>query len=897
MEVLSSEASTPFYSTSDTPATPDDDVGPLARALSLSPKGVAPQRWFVDLTFHEIGLNPHPHIFYLNPNELGDDYGSVNIACSICFKQYDIVTTTGHRYCPGQTHHFHSRFESDSVVAECCQCGTSVNALLEQSTLPQSLIYRIQTNRRPKVNSPNLPHFHDTLDVLTRILQNAAKPESGSINTDSNMFKLKVGLDDSSKEFFQKTRFSLVDGRLQPPEYTPDNIQFLNRCLFQLQLVLLHEKPADVNGLIPAHTLILDRLGAAKYVSEKSEKAINLSEKASLLEERDSFHGKLGCVSNMTDELIIEAFHTQLSHDISASHPLVDALSEIQKKRKSERLEIEIICQRSEGIVTTAELKSAYRHFEIPDNGEGISTDVLLGLIRGSLKSGSKENLKIIAKARNDPELNQLLEQPEEDTQLDDPTLDIYYALNPVGLSNIGNTCYLNSLLQYMYTVNEIRETVLNMEAYIENEQEEGWKEKVIDGRTLTKKDVAEAKEIVIELNKLFNLMQTAKSRSVTPSNRLVELLLSTGGADNATGSSLKKVDQSFEQQDVSESVRFFSSETMAILMYRLSAAFQPIISEPGAKPIDRFSKLFYVKANKKIEEGEKRLIQEDFSTLLLNVKDDTSLEELMDDYFSAGDPEPTSPTTIAATEASAGSKNEKDAKAAQMSDITVAELPPILQIHLIRTQFDKSDQTSYKSNATVALPKRICLDQYLESNQEEHASRFKRMKLWKRERRVCRKVLEVVKNQSESQVLHQSRLPLSDNAGPNGSLPSDADAQFSPPIDAPKVDPGVEIARISELTEMLRNDASDLNAAEYKIHAVFHHEGGANFGHYWVYIYDDKAGTPRWLKYSDDTVSEVGVAREDEVFNGHQGSTACFCVYVRTSEPGVVQTVQRMIF
>ncbi|KAG0375060.1 ubiquitin-specific protease ubp2 [Mortierella sp. AD032] len=890
MEVLSGEASTPFYSTSDTPVTPNDDVGPLARALSLSPKGVTPQRWLVDLAFHEIGLNPHPHIFYLNPNELGEDHGSVNIACSICFKQYDIVTSAGHGYCPGQAHHFHSRFESDSAVAECCHCGTSVNAFLEQSTLPQSLIYRIQTNRRPKVNSPNLPHFHDTLDVLIRILENATKPESGSINTDSNMFKVKVGLDDSSKEFFQRAKFSLVDGRLLPPEYTPENVQFLNRCLFQLQLVLQHQKPAEVNGLIPAHTLMLDRLGAAKYVLEKSEKAINLSEKASLLKERDSSHGKLGCVSNMADELIIEAFHTQLSHDVSASHPLVDVLSEIQKKRKSERLEIEIICQRSEGIVTTAELRSAYRHFEIPDNGEGISNDVLLGLIRGSLKSGSKENLKIIAKARNDPELNQLLEQPEDDIQLDDPTLDIYYALNPVGLSNIGNTCYLNSLLQYMYTVNEIRETVLNMEAYIENEQEEGWKEKVIDGRTLTKKDVAEAKEIVVELNKLFNLMQTAKSRSVTPSNRLVELLLSTGGVSNATGSSLKRVDQFFEQQDV--------SETMAILMYRLSAAFQPIVSEPGAKPIDRFSKLFYVKANKKIEEGEKRLIQEDFSTLLLNVKDDTSLEELMDDYFGAGDPEPTSPTTAtAAAEAPAGSKDEKDAKVVQMSDITVAELPPVLQIHLIRTQFDKSDQTSYKSNATVALPKRIYLDQFLESNQEEHSTRIKRMKLWKRERRVCRKVLEVVKNQSESQALHQSWPPLGDNSGPNGSPLSDAAAQFSPPIDVPKVDPRLEIARISELTEILRNEASHLNAAEYKIHAVFHHEGGANFGHYWVYIYDDKTETPRWLKYSDDTVSEVGVAQENEVFSGYQGSTACFCVYVRTSELDAVQTVQRMIF
>ncbi|KAF9154220.1 ubiquitin-specific protease ubp2 [Linnemannia schmuckeri] len=851
---MSNEASTPFYPTSDTSATqPDDDVGPLARALSLSSKGLTPQRWLVDLAFHEIGLNPHPHIFYLNPNEIGDNHGSVNIACSICFKQYNIVTTTGQRYCPSQVHHFHSRFELDSVVAECCHCGTSVNAFLEQSTLPQSLIYRIRTNRRPKVNNPNLPHFHDTLDVLFRILENATKPDCGSVNTSSNMFNAKIHLDDSSKEFFEKTKFSLVDGRLHPPEHTPDNVQFLNRCLFQLQMVLLQEKPSEINGLIPAHTLLLERLGATKYVSEKGEKNVNLSEKASLLEERDSEHGKLGCISNMTDDLIIEAFKAQIAHDVSTSHALVDVLSKIQKKRKSEKLEIEIICQKSEGIVTTTELKSAYRHFEIPDNGEGISTDVLLGLIRGSLKSGSKENLRIIAKARNDPELDQLLEQPEEDIPVDDPILDLYYASNPVGLSNIGNTCYLNSLLQYMYTVKDIRETVLNMEAYIENEQEEGWKEKVIDGRILTQKDVAEAKEIVVELNKLFNLMQSAKSRSVTPSSRLVELLLSTGGVENAADSTSNRADQFFQQQDV--------SETMAILMYRLSAAFQPIISESGGKPIDRFSKLFYVKANKKkVEEGEKRLIQEDFSTLLLNVKDDTSLEELVDDYFDAGEPESSSSTSVAAATGEAGSKEAKDV---QMSDITVTELPPVLQIHLLRTQFDKSDKTSYKSNATVTLPKRISLDQYLESNQEEQAVRFKRMKLWKKERRVCRKMLDIKKRP----LYPHDRPSLSGCTEPSSLPQANATAlsadPMSPPSISPEVDPRLEdLERIAELTEKLKNEMVGLNDAEYKIHAVFHHEGGANFGHYWVYIYDDKAEVPRWLKYSDDTVSEVGVVR-----------------------------------
>lgn len=57
---------------------------------------------------------------------------------------------------------------------------------------------------------------------------------------------------------------------------------------------------------------------------------------------------------------------------------------------------------------------------------------------------------------------------------------------------------------------------------------------------------------VVVELNKLFKLMQSAKARSVTPSNRLVELLLSTGGVENAADSTQKRADQFFQQQDVS---------------------------------------------------------------------------------------------------------------------------------------------------------------------------------------------------------------------------------------------------------------------------------------------------------------------------------------------------------
>ncbi len=36
----------------------------------------------------------------------------------------------------------------------------------------------------------------------------------------------------------------------------------------------------------------------------------------------------------------------------------------------------------------------------------------------------------------------------------------------PVGLNNIGNTCYLNSLLQYLFTVKAVRDVVTNYDEF-----------------------------------------------------------------------------------------------------------------------------------------------------------------------------------------------------------------------------------------------------------------------------------------------------------------------------------------------------------------------------------------------------------------------------------------------
>jgi ubiquitin carboxyl-terminal hydrolase 25/28 len=58
---------------------------------------------------------------------------------------------------------------------------------------------------------------------------------------------------------------------------------------------------------------------------------------------------------------------------------------------------------------------------------------------------------------------------------------------NPVGLSNMGNTCYLNCLLQYFYTVKPLREVILNFDEYKIDTSDPTFRPKKVDNRLITK--------------------------------------------------------------------------------------------------------------------------------------------------------------------------------------------------------------------------------------------------------------------------------------------------------------------------------------------------------------------------------------------------------------------------
>ena len=68
----------------------------------------------------------------------------------------------------------------------------------------------------------------------------------------------------------------------------------------------------------------------------------------------------------------------------------------------------------------------------------------------------------------------------------------------PVGLDNIGNTCYLNSLLQYFYTVRNFREVVMNIDKYRMSLDEENIEKKRVGGRAVSKGEIIKAQQCAL---------------------------------------------------------------------------------------------------------------------------------------------------------------------------------------------------------------------------------------------------------------------------------------------------------------------------------------------------------------------------------------------------------------
>ncbi|KPV77985.1 uncharacterized protein RHOBADRAFT_50509 [Rhodotorula graminis WP1] len=141
-------------------------------------------------------------------------------------------------------------------------------------------------------------------------------------------------------------------------------------------------------------------------------------------------------------------------------------------------------------------------------------------------KAKMREALEVIAADKKSNELYTLAQtgkRPDDSSAgwQAGPAADVNL---PVGLTNIANTCYLNSLLQYFFTVREVRDAILAFHDTPTPPSQQG--QLRVGGRLVSLAEVKRSKRFVALLQNLYQQLIHSSISAVTPETELAYLAL-----------------------------------------------------------------------------------------------------------------------------------------------------------------------------------------------------------------------------------------------------------------------------------------------------------------------------------------------------------------------------------
>uniref|UniRef100_A0A3Q1BNC1 Ubiquitin carboxyl-terminal hydrolase n=1 Tax=Amphiprion ocellaris TaxID=80972 RepID=A0A3Q1BNC1_AMPOC len=495
----------------------------------------------------------------------------------------------------------------------------------------------------------------------------------------------------------------------------------------------------------------------------------------------------------------------------------------------------------------------------------------------------------------------------------------------PVGIRNVGNTCWFSAVIQSLFHLPVFRRLVLSYH---------------LSERMLEKcKSHSDKRNIAFmqELRCLFALMVGSTRRFVDPS-AAVELLRDAFRTSEA-------------QQDVSE----FSHK----LLDWLEDAFQ--LAAKGNNTEDKqhnpMVQLFYgTFVTERRLEGKTLCNIEQFGQYPLQVNGFSNLDECLE-----------------------GAMVEKEIESLHSDNGVTSgrerwfkKLPPVLTFELSRFEFNTQLGRPEKIHKKLEFPQIIYMDRYLHKNLEQTHERRGEVKKLKEQLAVLQQKVECYKNYGSGPTKYPladmlqfvlefattkptsvsptedprlaassptpTGLPLSETISKDTSEPGVTDSSeglvssvsscqrtpiYKPftqcryPIDCPphpaphsiteeelhfvktclqrwrtEVENDINelkasIDRLSQTLEGMYSDNS-LCQVPYRLHAVLVHEGQASAGHYWAYIYDH--ANQRWMKYNDVSITESSWDElERDSFGGMTNASAYCLMYIDDRLPHLI--------
>lgn len=320
-------------------------------------------------------------------------------------------------------------------------------------------------------------------------------------------------------------------------------------------------------------------------------------------------------------------------------------------------------------------------------------------------------------------------------------------------------------------------------------------------------------------------------------------------------------------QQDVTEVIQN--------VLFRMSCAIKPSREnvENKNEQVDLIRDTFFGQTTVYLKKQEGWVSrQEDWNNLTVfpAAGKERSIYEALDVYF---DPQ---------------SVEYGDSNLTQYASIRV--LPPILQILIQRTAYDKATNQASKNQNWISADETIYLDRYLDGEGKSTLmARRRDAWAWKNKLRVLENRKAVLDESCASLSVPEAMSTTVDflkHLQEEEMDGLDLDPSMIDNLEVRREDLSRELddleKAISDLRKRLDEQFTDMRQHKYTLQAVFMHRGTSSYGHYWIYIHDFASNT--WREYNDERVSVVDDTKKIFAPDAGTGNKATpyYLVYVR---------------
>ncbi|KAH3671263.1 hypothetical protein OGAPHI_000486 [Ogataea philodendri] len=490
----------------------------------------------------------------------------------------------------------------------------------------------------------------------------------------------------------------------------------------------------------------------------------------------------------------------------------------------------------------------------------------------------------------------------------------------PAGLNNIGNTCYLNSLLQYYFVIEPLRSLILDFNKTFANtniETDTNYQVRRIGGRTIGYKETERSYQFMYQLRDLYDKLIHEDSRCVQPTRELAYLAFSPISDEVEFDDGKKEDDVQMEDAEPRTEVQTHGEVKVELVESAPTAETNKVtepeetkmeVDEPVEETLD--SPGFQTAATAKIsadqienalEIGRQQDVTECIENVLIQIESalepskldsDNEQMDIVKELFYGKTKQtlvPVDPKTKEEVEsATPRTKEERflnlivnigdhpkdiyDALDTYFTEdllqldneevkrsLTITQLPNILQIQIQRVQFDRERLIPVKSIEPLPFEENLYMDRYMETTDQDLISRRKEVFMWKHE------ISELQERRRKLSQPNEHGLPLRDALESTRQfLQSQALNDIGLLIDSNVVE--VLTEQIEKIDKELAEIKSEIERLQSLISGQFKHLTKIGYSVFAIFIHRGQASYGHYWIYIRDPKSNLYRKYNDEI-------------------------------